>query len=339
MGIEERKGEHINAVLREDMEYARKAGFEQVELPHKALPEMDFSEVDLHVKFLGKKVFPIMITAITGGFRGAVKINQDLAAVAEKNSFALGLGSMRPLLEGVESESYLVRKICPSVPLIGNIGVAQLAKNGVEKIEGLVSKAELDGMAVHLNPLQEILQPEGDRKFSGSLKLIEKLCSKLSVPVVAKECGAGISRGVAIHLKEAGVSWIDVSGAGGTSWSKVEYARGGNPPGFEEWGIRTVDSIMMCRGIVPLIASGGVRSGIDCAKAVALGAEIAGAARPFLVAQQEGKLEGIASEWVSQLKIAAFLCGCKTHADLKELGGGGGHSCHEGCGGGCSGCE
>ncbi len=338
MGIEERKGEHIQAVLREDMEYSRKAGFEQVELPHKALPEMDFSEVDLHIKFLGKKAFPIMITAITGGFRGAVKINQDLALAAEKNSFPLGLGSMRPMLEGVESESYLIRKICPSVPIVGNVGIAQLAKYGPEKIEGLVSKAELDGMAVHLNPLQEILQPEGDRKFSGSLKLIEKLCAKLSVPVIAKECGAGVSRGVAKKLKEAGVGWIDVSGAGGTSWSKVEYARGGKPAGFEEWGIRTVDSIMMCRGTLPLIASGGVRSGIDCTKAVALGAELAGAARPFLVAQQEGKLDEIATEWVSQMKVSAFLCGCKTHADLLELGGGRG-GCGEGCGGSCSSCE
>ncbi|MEM4272400.1 MAG: type 2 isopentenyl-diphosphate Delta-isomerase [Candidatus Bilamarchaeaceae archaeon] len=319
MGIEERKGEHIRAVLREDMDYSRKAGFEQIELPHNALPELDFSEVDLGINFLGKTIFPIMITAITGGFRGAIRINRELAEAAERNSFPLGLGSMRAMLEGVESESYLVRKICPSVPLVGNVGIAQLAKYGPEKIEWLVSKAELDGMAVHLNPLQEMLQPEGDRVFSDSLKLIERLCSRLSVPVVAKECGAGISREVAKKLKEAGVKWIDVSGAGGTSWSKVEYARGGSPPGFEEWGIKTVDSIMMCRGIAPLIASGGVRSGIDCAKAVALGAEIAGAARPFLIAQQEGKLDSMAARWISQMKVAAFLCGCKTHSDLKGL--------------------
>lgn len=319
MGTKERKGEHIAAVLKKDVEYEKSAGFENVRLLHNALPEIDYSSVEIKTKFLGKEVVPLMVTAITGGFEGAVEINKQLAETAEKHKLPLGLGSMRAMLEGAEEKSYLVREYCPSVPLIGNIGLAQLSAYPVERIEGLVAKAELDGMAVHLNPLQEVLQPEGDTDFSKGLELMEKLCEKLSVPVIAKETGAGISKEVAVKLKNAGVKWIDVAGAGGTSWSKVEYLRGGKPPGFEEWGIPTVNSILMCKGVVPLIGSGGVRSGIDAVKAIVLGADIAGAARPFLLAYDYGELDKMASEWVEQMKVAAFLSGCRSYAELKKL--------------------
>ncbi|MBD3389975.1 type 2 isopentenyl-diphosphate Delta-isomerase [Candidatus Micrarchaeota archaeon] len=319
MGIKKRKGEHIEAVLKKDVEYEKSAGFECVRLLHNALPEIDCSSVELKTTFLGKKATPLMITAITGGFERAVDINKQLAETAEKYGLPLGLGSMRPMLEGAEEKSYLVREHCPSIPLVGNIGIAQLASYPVERVEGLVSKAELDGMAVHLNPLQEVLQPEGDKNFSKALELVEELCEKLSVPVIAKETGAGINKEVALKLKEAGVSWIDVAGAGGTSWSRVEYERGGSPAGFEEWGIPTVTSILMCKGTLPLIGSGGVRSGIDAVKAIALGAEIAGASRPFLLAYDYEKLDEMAGEWVEQMKIAAFLTGCKNYGDLKKI--------------------
>ncbi|MBN2121887.1 type 2 isopentenyl-diphosphate Delta-isomerase [Candidatus Micrarchaeota archaeon] len=319
MGIEKRKGQHIEAVLREEVEYTASAGFEQIRLKHEALPQGDYAKVELHTRFLGKKAFPLMIVAITGGFAGALQINRALAETAEKYLFPMGLGSMRPMLEGVEEESFLIRKHCPSIPLVGNVGVAQLATYPVERIEALVSKAELDGMAVHLNPLQELLQIEGDREFSGSLEKIAELCDSLSVPVIVKETGAGIGGATARELKGAGVDWIDVSGAGGTSWSKVEYARGGTPPGFEEWGNPTAECIKECKGVLPLIGSGGVRSGIDAIKAIALGAEIAGAARPFLLAHDYGKLDEMASEWVEQMKIAAFLCGCTNHSQLKNI--------------------
>jgi len=319
MGTEERKGEHIAAVLKEDVEYKKSAGFERVELPHEALPDSDYSKVELKTNFLGKEVFPLMISAITGGFAGAVKINQDLAAAAEKYTLPIGLGSMRAMLEGAEEESYLVRKLCPSVPLVGNIGAVQLSEYPAERIETLVSKAELDAMAVHLNPLQEVLQPEGDVDFTGALENIEKLCSALSIPVIAKETGAGINRETAEKLKSAGVKWIDVAGSGGTSWSKVEYMRGGSPPGFGEWGTSTVDSILMCKGVLPLIGSGGVRSGIDAIKAIVVGAELAGAARPFLLAQDYKKLDEMVPEWIEQMKIAAFLTGCKNYEDLKKV--------------------
>lgn len=319
MSIEKRKGQHIDAVLREEVEYKNGAGFAQVRLKHDALPDANYADINLHTRFLGKKSFPLMIVAITGGFAGALEINRALAETAEKYLLPLGLGSMRPMLEGVEEESFLIREYCPSVPLVGNVGVAQLSTYSTERIEALVSKAELDAMAVHLNPLQELLQPEGDREFSGSLEKIAQLCDALSVPVIVKETGAGIRGSTARELKGAGVDWIDVSGSGGTSWSKVEYARGGTPPGFEEWGNPTVECIKECRGALPLIGSGGVRSGIDAVKAIALGAEIAGAARPFLLAHDYGKLDEMAAEWVGQMKMAAFLCGCTNHSQLKKI--------------------
>jgi isopentenyl-diphosphate delta-isomerase len=319
MSIGKRKGEHIEAVLREEVEYRGGAGFARVHLTHRALSGGDYSDVDLRMHFLGKRVFPLMIVAITGGFEGAVKINRDLAELAEKYSFPIGLGSMRPMLEGAEEESFLVRKECPSVPLVGNVGVAQLASYPVERIEDLVCRAELDAMAVHLNSLQELLQPEGDKKFAGSLERIGELCDKLSVPVIVKETGAGIDGRSARELKGVGVDYVDVSGAGGTSWSKVEYARGGTPPGFGEWGNRTVDCLLECRNVLPLIGSGGIRSGIDAIKAMVLGAEVAGAARPFLLAHDYGKLDEMAEEWVMQMKIAAFLCGCTKHSQLKRV--------------------
>lgn len=223
------------------------------------------------------------------------------------------------MLEGAEEESFLVRKYCPSIPLIGNIGIAQLASYPLERIEDLVSRAELDGMAVHLNSLQELLQPEGDKKFAGSLEKVGELCEGLSVPVIVKETGAGIDGVSARELKGVGVDWIDVSGAGGTSWSKVEYARGGTPPGFEEWGNKTVDCLLECRDVLPLIGSGGIRTGVDAVKAIALGAEIAGAAKPFLLAHDYDKLDEMSTEWVEQMKIAAFLCGCTKHSQLKRI--------------------
>ncbi len=319
MGTEERKEEHIAAVLKKDVEYEKSAGFERVELLHDALPDVDYSKVNLKMKFLGKEVFPLMISAITGGFGGAVEINKELAVAAEKYKLPIGLGSMRAMLEGVEEESYLVRKLCPSVPLIGNVGVMQLSEYEVGRIENLVSRAELDAMAVHLNPMQEVLQPEGDTDFSGAVGHIAKLAERLSVPVIAKETGAGINKAIAEKLREAGVEWIDVAGSGGTSWSKVEYMRGGKPPGFGEWGISTVDSILMCKGVLPLIGSGGVRSGIDAIKAIALGAELAGAARPFLLAQDYKKLDEMVTEWIGQMKVAAFLSGCRDYSGVKKL--------------------
>lgn len=312
-----RKQDHLEICMGGGVEHSRKAGFECIDFLHNALPELDFDEIKLEAEFFGKKIFPLMITAMTGGMPEAARINSELAKVAEKHKFALGLGSQRPMLEGGSEKSYLVRKEAPSIPIIGNIGAAQLEGN-VEKLETIVSKVEADGLAIHLNALQEMVQPEGDRNFRGILKNIEKVCRFVDVPVMVKETGAGINRDVALKLRDAGVKWLDVAGGGGTSWSKVEYERGGAPKGFEEWGIPTAVSIMMCKDVLPLVGSGGVRNGVDAAKALALGASVAGASRPFLIAYDDRKLDSTCAEWALQMRICALLTGSKDVAGLKK---------------------
>src|SRR4030095_11556310 len=242
--------------------------------------------------FLGKKVFLILITGMTGGYSDAEGINKGLAAAAEEHNLAFGVGSQRAMIEKPELlRTYLVRDVAPKIPLLSNIGAFQLKKYSFDQIDSLVQKIEADALAVHLNALQEVVQPEGDTDFSGVLDAITRTADKLSVPIVAKETGAGISQDVALKLKSAGVKYIDVSGAGGTSWSKVEYLRRGETPGFENWGIPTVEAIMQWRGVLPLIASGGVRDGLDGAKAITLGAELCGAAFPFIKALREKRLD------------------------------------------------
>jgi len=317
---EKRKEEHVKIVLKKTTQYHKSAGFENVDFVHCALPEVDFSSVNLSTKFLGKKLnYPIMITAITGGYSGGGHINRQLAEIAEKYGLAMGLGSQRAMIENPNiTETFAVRKLAPSIPIVANIGAIQLKQYSLRKVETLVSLIEADALAVHLNPLQEVIQPEGDKDFAGVLGAIRRLCNDIDVPVIVKETGTGISTEVAFKLKEAGVKYLDVAGSGGTSWSRVEYLRKGPVKGFEEWGIPTVDSILMCRGVLPLIASGGVRNGIDAAKSIALGADIAGAAYPFLKALNEKKIDEMIGEWEMQMKIAAFLTGSKDYEELKK---------------------
>ncbi|MBN2478115.1 type 2 isopentenyl-diphosphate Delta-isomerase [Candidatus Micrarchaeota archaeon] len=317
---EKRKKDHVEVVLKNNVQFEKTTGLEKIDFVHNALPECDFNKIDMSLKFLGKKIScPIVIEAMTGGYKHAQKINHDLAAVCEKYSIAFGLGSQRAMIEDESLvKTYTVRDTAPSIPLIGNIGAFQLKRYPVEKIENAVSKVEADALAVHLNPLQEAIQPEGDRDFTGILKSIERLCGRLSVPVIAKEVGSGISSSVALGLKDAGVSWIDVAGAGGTSWSKVEHLRNGMVDGFDDWGIPTSESILQCKGILPLIASGGIRSGIDCAKCIVLGAELAGGAYPFLKAWKEKRTGEEVERWITQMKVCAFLTGSKNYSDLRK---------------------
>ena len=188
----------------------------------------------------------------------------------------------------------------------------------MQKIESMVSAIKADALAVHLNPLQEIIQPEGDRDYSGILEAIEKACSFLSVPVIVKETGCGISRNVAERLKSAGVKYLDIAGAGGTSWSAIEYARGEGVTGFSEWGIQTVASVIANRDVLPIIASGGLRSGIDAAKSIALGASFAGAAQPFLHAYSKNKLSEEVKLWKEQFAVCMFLTGSRNVESLKK---------------------
>lgn len=317
---ESRKKQHIDFVLDKGAQYVKTSGFERIDFLHNALPELSMDSVDLSVKFLGTALkWPIIICATTGGYGPAEKINRDLASAAQRHGLAFGLGSQRAMVEDPGlARTYKVRDVAPDVPLLANIGAYQLKKYSTKKIESMVSAVDADALAIHLNPLQEALQPEGDKDFSGVLCAITKTCDQLSVPVIVKETGAGISQDVAIRLKEAGVKYLDVAGAGGTSWSRVEYLRSKGVPGFEEWGIPTAESIIQCRGILPLIASGGIRSGIDGAKAIVLGAELWGAAYPFIVAQSEGKLDAKIEKYTKQMRIAAYLSGSRTIEELKR---------------------
>jgi len=317
---ESRKKEHVDIVLQSGMQYSRTTGLERVEFVHNALPEIDIDNIDLSVHFLGKSIsYPIIIEAMTGGYKEAEKINRDLATIAQEHSIGFALGSQRAMLENASlKKTYYVRDVAPEIPIIANIGAVQLKKYPIEKILGLVSSVEADALAIHLNPLQEAIQPEGDRDFSGVLNSIEKLRENSHVPIIIKETGAGISQEVALKLKLNGASFIDVAGAGGTSWAKVEYARKGLTPGFEEWGMDTMNSLIQCRGVLPMIASGGIRNGIDAAKTIALGAELAGAAYPFLKALSEKRLSEELTIWENQLRIVAFLTGCKHLDELKR---------------------
>ena len=325
---EKRKAEHVRIALSEDIEYMTKSsGFDAVDFVHCSLPETDFKEIDVTASFLGKKFSsPFMVSSMTGGYADAEKINKDLAAACEKAGIGLGLGSQRAMLEDPSlKKTFYVRDVAPKTFLGANIGAVQLRDYGVKKIESMVSAVEADALFVHLNPLQEAVQPEGDRNWTGCLAAIAKACSQLTVPVVAKETGAGISGEVAKELVAAGVKAVDVSGAGGTSWSAIELYRKGAAAGraFWDWGNPTVECLRECSAAVkvPIIASGGVRSGLDAAKAIRLGASLASAALPFIKAQQAGGEKAAGAEiarFTGELKMAMFLTRSKNLAQLRK---------------------
>ncbi len=319
-----RKHSHIDICLKRDVQAIFKsAGFEDIEFVHQALPGLDYKRIDTTCKFLKRKMkAPLIIEAITGGYGGASRINVSLAEAAEQEGVAIALGSQRAMIENRKlTSTYEVRKHAPSVPILGNIGIAQIKKYNIKDIEDAVSRIDADALVVHLNALQEICQKEGDRDFSGLLKSLSTLCSKMSCPIIVKETGAGISMDTAVKLKNAGVAMIDVAGAGGTSWSAVELYRGSEDKILWDWGIPTVQSVVECSSKVnvPIIASGGVRSGLDIAKSISVGATYAGAALPFLKTLSCGGSKALCSElyrWKHELKSSMFLCGAK---DLKSL--------------------
>jgi len=324
--IERRKAEHINLVLNRNVQArAKSTGFEDIDFVHNAIPELSIDGIKISCRLLGKELkAPLIIEAMTGGFSRAKEINRGLAEAADEFGIAIGLGSQRPMLELPElTSTYQVREVAPHAFLIGNIGIVQLKKYGLEKIEKMVSRVEADALAVHLNTQQETIQRNGDRNFEGCMKALENLCSNISLPVIAKESGGGVSRNAALKLEHAGVKAIDVGGAGGTSWAGVEALRNKNKRDelFWDWGIPTALSVVEVAHVagIPVIASGGLRNGIDAAKGIALGASYAGAAFPFLKAFEKNGANGVKSEverWVNELKICMLLTGSK---DLHEL--------------------
>jgi isopentenyl-diphosphate Delta-isomerase len=298
---------------------------------HSALPEIDLDDVDPSATLFGRTLrAPILISCMTGGTIQARRFNRVLARVAQDQRLAMGLGSGRALLEHPEViDTFDVRTLAPDVLLFANLGAVQLNKGyDVDDCRRLVSMLRADALVLHLNPLQEALQPEGDTNFGGLLQKIEVVCKQIDVPVVVKEVGWGIAGDLARALFEVGVSAIDVAGAGGTSWSEVERHRLAEPwrarvaGAFAGWGIPTAQCLREVRAAAPealLFASGGVRDGMDVAKAIALGADLAGMAGPFLRAAANGFESTVerTREVIEVLRIAMFATGARTLDDLR----------------------
>lgn len=334
---EGRKIDHIRIVLGEDV--AAKGvhtGFGAYRLPHTALPELDLAEVDTRTRFLGKEISaPLLISSMTGGASVAERINLALAEAAEHLGLPMGVGSQRAaVVDGRLAPTYQVRRVAPRIPLLANLGAVQLNYGfGVDQCRRAVEMIEADALILHLNPLQEAVQPEGNTNFKGLLARIEQVCRALEVPVVVKEVGNGIGAHDARRLYECGVRVIDVAGAGGTSWSEVERFRQPDELGrrvagaFADWGIPTSECIREVRAALPdvtIIGSGGVRSGVDVAKAIALGADLAGTARPALSSAidergAEAVVEGLTA-FIRELRVAMFCAGCASLADLVRVG-------------------
>lgn len=294
---------------------------------------MALHEVDTQISFLGKTLsFPLLISAMTGGFSGAEKINRILGEVCEQEKIALGIGSQRQMIENAKHlQTYrIVREHSHEIPILGNIGASEIIKmKDFSQIQKLVDLIQADAMAIHLNPLQEILQLEGNRNFRGVLNAIQKLVKELPVPVIVKEIGCGISYSVAKQLVEVGVKYIDVAGAGGTSWTGIEFHRKASKElaqTFWDWGIPTAKSIEMVKQVkgAKIIASGGIRNGIDMAKAIALGAELCGAALPMLKAigikPKAEPLYRLIQEWKEEFRMVLFLTGCRSVNELHRKG-------------------
>ena len=315
-------------------------GFEKIHLKHKALPELDFARIDTTLTLFNKQLAaPILISSMTGGTQAGAAFNYTLALAAEHCGIAMGVGSQRAAIENPErAESFNVRNFAPNALLFANLGAVQLNYGyGIEECKIAVDMLEADALYLHLNPLQEALQPEGNHNFSGLLPKIEAVCRSLPVPVLVKEVGWGIDLDIARKLLEVGVTGIDVAGAGGTSWAKVEMYRQPDPlrapinQAFSDWGIPTAQNLLQLRELEgnPIIfASGGLQDGVDLAKALALGAKLGGFARKFLIAANSGESELINQiEMIKmQLKTAMFACGVGSlpgwnirHLEVAEL--------------------
>ena len=297
MSTVQRKAEHIRICLESDVQFqTRGSGFDRYQFTHSCLPELDYQEIDLTTKLLGKQLgAPILISSMTGGTAQAKEINHRLAEVAQEYKLAMGVGSQRVAIEQPQvADTFQVRRIAPDILLLANLGAVQLNyRYDIEQCLRAVELLEADALILHLNPLQECIQPQGDTNFKGLLDRIATICDRLPVPVIIKEVGNGISAAMAQQLIAAGVSGIDVAGAGGTSWAKVESERAKTAlqrrlgETFADWGIPTAECISTIRHIaptLPLIASGGLKNGLDIAKAIALGADVGGLALPFLQA-------------------------------------------------------
>ncbi len=332
-GTPSRKADHLRINLEQDVRSKGITnGFEAFRFRHCALPEIDLDQVSTACELYGRTLnAPVLISSMTGGTPEAQAINRTLASVAQEHRLAMGLGSGRALLEHPELlATFDVRGIAPDALLFANLGAVQLNRGyAASQCAKIVELLQADALILHLNPLQEAVQSEGDTVFGGLLFQIEAVCKAIDVPVVVKEVGWGLSADVTKALFDAGVSAVDVAGAGGTSWSEVERHRLSEPwrarvaGAFATWGIPTADCLIAARAAAPsqlIFASGGIRDGIDVAKAIALGADLAGVAAPFLKAAAQGSVAGddCAREIVQTLRIAMFCVGAQNLTDLRS---------------------
>lgn len=321
--ISNRKLQHLLVCRDHDVNYKKTTGFENIELIHRALPEIDKDSIDISTSVFSKKLdIPLFITAITGGHPAAKDINKELAIAAEEANIALGLGSQRAAVENPDlADTYSVaRDYAPSALLLGNIGAPQ-----IDYAQKAVEMFDADILAIHLNPLQESIQPEGDLDASSYLNDIGEITKLVDVPVMVKETGTGICAEDAAALESKGIDYIDIEGAGGTSWAAVETYRAEDKELgelFWDWGIPTaVSTVEVSSSVnIPIVSSGGIRSGLDAAKAISLGADAVGIALPFLKESFNGheSIMNYINKFKESLKIAMFLVGASNLEELKS---------------------
>ena len=324
----DRKAEHIDLALEERIQL-RANFFEGYYFDHQALPEIDLDEIDLSVSFLGKRLeAPLLISCMTGGTEDATRINRNLAVAAEEAGIAIGVGSQRKAIEDPSmAASFEVRDVAPSVPLLANLGAVQLNYGfGLDECRAAVEMIGADALVFHLNPLQEAIQPEGQCDFRNLYEQMGEIAAQLDVPVIAKEIGCGIAGSTGRRLKEVGIDIIDTAGLGGTSWARIEARRASDVDIgelFADWGVGTPRSIRELHevGGLSIIASGGVRGGVDVAKAIALGADMAGMAQPFLETAIESAELTVEKcrRTARELKIAMFCAGAADIASLQQI--------------------
>ena len=328
-GLVRRKGEHIIAALEIGDSAGGSAGWADIQLVHDALPETNFADIDLSTEFLGRRIgLPLLISGMTGGHGQSLAVNQELARAAARTGAMIGVGSQRTALKDPSrADSYaIVRQEAPAAFVLANIGISQLISQGdepplaIDDVLRAVDMVRADALAVHLNFLEEIVQPEGQTRARGARSALADLIRELPVPVVAKETGAGLSREVALRLRDIGVRALDAGGRGGTSFAAIEASRAAaagdmvraaTGQAFADWGIPTAASVGACADVLPTIAVGGVRNGLDAAKAMSLGAVAVGVGRPLLEQAMLGS--GAVEHWIAtfshQLRSAAFLSG------------------------------
>jgi isopentenyl-diphosphate delta-isomerase len=335
MPVIDRKDSHLALCLAERVEVASSGanGFAELRFDHDALPEIDKESVSTESELLGKRLAaPILVGAMTGGTARAGELNRRLAVAAERCQVGLALGSQRRMLEDPSTRrTFAVREAAPGLPLLfGNLGAVQLNYGvGVAEVRRLVEAVGCDAFLFHMNPLQEAIQPEGDTRFSGIVPKLRAVAPEVGVPVLLKEVGAGISRTTALKIRDLPVAGVETSGMGGTSWAKIESLRTQDPIQrstgelFARWGIPTAESIAICRSVLPdrvVIASGGIRNGIEAAKALALGADAVAIALPFLRAAERSVDEAVLAleRVVEELRTVMFVTGSRTVPELRR---------------------